>query len=639
MFSLVIELRGFVFGLLPLCFALVSCQREKQVDAAIRQGIFIVGNSAEPKALDHQLVTGVPESKLISALFEGLASDHPELDDASPPGAAESWTHNNASTDWTFRLRRDGRWSDGEPVTAHDFVFAYHRLLHPDFAAYYADMLFVIANAEDYNRNRRSKILLSNGMVPGATWQEFNTLATGPDASITEVANAAWKSLANDDARSRFVRAKGLDALERDALKWILAAHADRYPWPETASDTQIRSLLTSLIDHHGEDLWDIAKVGVTAEDDHTLRIELRESVPYLPSLSSHYTWFPVPRHVVLAHGQISDRFTPWSRYPNLVGNGPFRLKKWRFHDVIEVERNPHYWDASNVRLNGIRFHPIENPYTETRAFLAGQLHTTYTLPPDLIETIRGNHPQYLRQEPYVGTTFIRFNTTRDGLDDARVRKALAMAIDREAIAKHILEGHTVAVSKSPVMGRYRPAPALVFDPARARALLAEAGYPGGAGFPRHSLIIARPANRPTAEAIQAMWSEHLHISITIENRDWGSYISAQQRLEFDMALAGWIGDYLDPTTFLNMWTQASGNNNTGWHCREFEALLREAAYKGEPDERYQVLRQAERALMDHMPIAPMTHFSRNYLLHPAVRGWHPKLLDNHPWKYIYFEK
>lgn len=639
MFRAVKAMRWIILSWLPLGLTLVSCQREKQADVAIKEGILIVGNSAEPKALDHQLVTGVPESKLIAALFEGLASDHIDDDAASPPGAAASWTHNESSTDWTFHLRRNARWSDGEPVTAHDFVFAYHRLLHPGLAAYYADMLFVIEGAEDYNRNRRAKILLSNGQVDGAVWEDFQGVMFGPDATLAASELGGWKALNSSDERMQYVRAKGLDALSVDALRWILEAPESRYPWPGSATESQVRALLEAMIAHFDEDLWDVANVGVTAQDDYTLRVQLRESVPYLPSLSCHYTWFPIPRHVVLKHGKISDRFTPWSRYPNLVGNGPFRLKTWRFHDVIEVDRNPHYWDAENVKLNGIRFHPIENSYTETRAFLAGQMHITYTLPPDLIETIRENHPEALRQEPWVGTTFVRFNTTREGLGDVRVRKALALAIDREAIVKHIFEGHAQALSQSPVMGKYRPEPVLTFDPERARALLAEAGYPGGSGFPRYSLMISRPASRPSAEAIQAMWSKHLNISITIENRDWGSYNSAQQNLQFDMASAGWVGDYLDPTTFLNMWMKGGGNNNTGWHSPEYEALLREAATRGDPMERYSVLRRAESVLMDQMPIAPISHYSRNYLLHPAVRGWHPKLLDNRPWKEVSFQK
>ncbi len=625
-----------------LASAALSCQRESQADAAIRAGIMLVGNSAEPKALDHQLVTGVPESKIISSLFEGLAADHPELDDATPPGAAKSWEYNEAKTEWIFHLRPDGKWSDGEPVTAHDFVFAYNRMLHPDFAAYYADMLFVIENAEDYNRNRRSKILLNANRVADTSWEDFDGLNAGPDEDIDiegPGSSPTWESIgSNNEHRARFVRSRGLDALAPPALDWLLEDPKNRYPWPPSATLGQITALITALRDAHGEDLFAAAAIGVAALDDFTLRLDLRESVPYLPSLTSHYTWFPVPRHVVLRHGSMIDRFTPWSRFPNLVGNGPFMLKRWRFHDVIEVERNPHYWDAANVHLNGIRFHPIENPYTESRAFLAGQLHTTYTLPPDLIETIRRNHPDYLRQEPYVGTTFIRLNTTRPALDDVRVRQALAMAIERGPMCEHILEGHTPAVSMTPTMGAYSPEPVLTFDPEKARALLADAGFPGGAGFPRYSILISRPAARANAEAIQAMWRRHLGISVTIQNRDWGSYISAQQNLDFDMASAGWIGDYLDPTTFLNMWTSGGGNNNTGWGNPEYEALLREAANRSDPNERYEVLRRAEAVLMSDMPITPISHYSRNYLHHPAVRGWYPKLLDNHPWKHIHFE-
>lgn len=637
MYRAVNAIRRTILAWLPLGLALVSCQRDKQADVAVEQGILIVGNSAEPKALDHQLVTGVPESKLIAALFEGLAADHLDDDAASPPGAAESWTRNESSTDWTFHLRRDARWSDGEPVTAHDFVFAYHRLLHPELAAYYADMLYVIEGAEDYNRNRRARIVLAAGRVEGAGAEDFPEWIGSPDPGLE---NADSSSVTEaDDLRSLELARKGLDALSREELEWLLGGLADRWMSSESIGMTRIRALLEALVIHHGDDLWEAARVGALAVDDHTLRVRLRESVPYLPSLSCHYTWFPIPRHVVLRHGKISDRFTPWSRHPNLVGNGPFRLKQWRFHDVIEVERNPHYWDAGNVKLNGIRFHPIENPYTETRAFLAGQMHITYTLPPDLIETVRSHHPEALRQEPWMGTTFVRFNTTREGLGDVRVRRALALAIDRDAMVKHIFEGHSRALSQSPTMGRYRPDPMLTFDPERARGLLAEAGYPDGRGFPRYSMMISRPANRPGAEAIQAMWNKHLNLSITIENRDWGSYNSAQQNLQFDMALAGWVGDYLDPTTFLNMWTRGGGNNNTGWHSPEYEALLREAATKGEPTERYAVLRRAESVLMDQMPVAPISHYSRNYLLHPAVRGWHPKLLDNRPWKEVYFQR
>lgn len=520
------------------CLALSSCQKETQVDRANREGILLVGNSAEPKALDHQLVTGVIESKIVTSLFEGLVADDPAKDDAAPAGAAVSWEHNEDMTEWVFRLQPDGKWSDGAPVTAHDFIFAYNRLLHPDFAGPYAEMLYFLKNAEEYNKGK----------------------------------------------------------------------------------------------------ITDFSQVGVSADDDFTLRLKLREPVPYLPSLTRHYTWFPVPRHVVLQHGKMTDRFTKWSTLEHLVGNGPFKIKKWRFHDFIEVERNPHYWNAANVGLNGIRFFPIENPYTETRAFLSGQLHTTYQLPSDLIRTVKKNDAQYLRQEPYVGTTFIRLNTTRPALSDPRVRQALSLTMDREQICEHIMEGFFPTVSLTPKMGAYEPEPKLSFNPEKARALLAEAGFPNGEGFPVFSLLIARPSARASAEATQAMWKKHLNIRVNIQNKDWGSYISAQQALDYDMASAGWIGDYLDPTTFLNLWTPGNGNNNTGWSDPKYEALLREAAVKSDPTERLKLFREAEALLMDAQPIIPISHYTRNYLLRPEVKGWNPLLLDNHPWEAIRLE-
>ncbi len=534
-----VTFRGLLLIAAPFLLLLGSCQKESQVDRATREGILLVGNSAEPKALDHQLVTGVIESKIITSLFEGLVADDPSRDDAAIPGAAASWEHNEDMTGWVFRLQPQGKWSDGTPVTAHDFVFAYNRLLHPDFAGPYAEMLYFLEGAEAFNKGK----------------------------------------------------------------------------------------------------ITDFSQVGVKAVDDFTLQLKLREPVPYLPSLTRHYTWFPLPQHVVLQFGRMTDRFTKWSVLPNIVGNGPFKLTEWRFHDFIEVKRNTHYWNAAQVGLNGIRFYPVENPYTETRAFLSGQLHTTYQLPSDLIRTVKKNDPEFLRQEPYVGTTFIRLNTTRPAFSDPRVRQALSLTIDRGQICEHIMEGFIPATSLTPKMGSYEPEAKLRFDPERARALLAEAGYPNGDGFPVFSMLISRPAARAGAEALQAMWLKHLNIRINIQNMDWGSYISAQQSLNFDMASAGWIGDYLDPTTFLNIWTPGNGNNNTGWSDLQYDSLLRAAALKSNPAERTALFREAESLLMDAQPILPVSHYTRNYLLRPEVKGWHPLLLDNHPWGAIRLER
>lgn len=524
--------------LLPALLCLAGCQRETQVEKANREKILIVGNSSDPKSLDPHLVTGVIESNVIRALLEGLVADDPEKDNAYPPGAATTWEHNENFTEWTFHLRPDGKWSDGAPLTAHDFVFAYNRLLHPDLAGPYAEMLYFIKNAAEYNK----------GSVA------------------------------------------------------------------------------------------DFAQVGVSAPDDHTLKLSLKEPVPFLPDITRHYTWFPVPRHVVLKHGKISDRFTKWSEPGEYVGNGPFMLKEWKFNDRVETVKNPNYWNAANVKLNGVRFVPVENFFSETRGFLAGQLHTTYQLPSPLVDKIKAEHPEFLRQELYVATDFVRINTTRPVLDNPKVRMAMSLAIDRKQLCDNILQGNTPAGTLTPNLGDYRPDPVVGYDPERAKALLAEAGYPEGKGFPSYSILISSSGNRATVEALQAMFRQTLGIRFDIKSMDWGSYVSAQQTLDFDVSLAAWSGDYLDPTTFLLMWTKGNGNNNTGWDSPQYEAMLSDAALQTDPARRLEIFKQAERLLMEAQPILPISWRGRNYLLRPEVKGWHPLLLDNHNWGAISLE-
>ncbi|MGA0846688.1 MAG: peptide ABC transporter substrate-binding protein, partial [Luteolibacter sp.] len=410
---------------------LSACKRESQVDEANRKGLLLVGNSAEPRALDLQMVTGVPESKIISALFEGLVGDHPSEDETMAPGVATHWEHNEDMTEWVFHLRPEARWSDGEPLTAADFIFSYHRMLHPELAAAYAPMLYSIRNAEAYNRDQRGFILCGLDPEFPSSWETMSQANHAGDPSIDaqNLADREFESLDFEEKR-RLLASKGLDRLN---LLHLQAIQNDPrlFDWPASVPEESRRLLIERLTDHEqagAPDLFEKAQIGLRAPDSHTLVVTLREPVPYLPSKSRHSTWFPGPRHVILRHGKMTDRFTRWASVGNLVGNGPFQLHEWRYNHYIEVQKNPNYWDADRVKLNGIRFFPIENPYTETRAFLAGQLHTTYSLPPDLLEKTRRDYPQYLRAEPYVGTVFVRLNTTRPGLDDPRVRRAISLA-------------------------------------------------------------------------------------------------------------------------------------------------------------------------------------------------------------------
>jgi oligopeptide transport system substrate-binding protein len=638
MISLVSRALHFPRAILTLCLIfplLAACKRETMVERANREGILLVGNSAEPRALDLQIVTGVPENKIISALFEGLVGDHPSDDEAMAPGVATHWEHNEDMTEWTFHLRPEAKWSDGAPLTAEDFIFSYHRMLHPELAAAYAPMLHSILNAETYNRDERGHILCGLDEDFPTPWETLRKANFQGDESIDagDRASREFDSLPRDERRL-LLASKGLDRLNAPQLRAIRDDPA-LFGWPDDIPQETRQRVVARLLAHAeagAPDLFEKAKIGLRAPDPHTLVVTLREPVPYLPSKSRHSTWFPVPKHVILKHGKMTERFTKWATVGNLVGNGPFQLHQWRYNHYIEVRRNPHYWEAQNVGLNGIRFFPIENPYTETRSFLAGQLHTTYNLPPDLLEKTRRDYPQYLRAEPYVGTTFVRLNTTRPGLDDPRVRRALSLAIHREELCKYIYEGFTPAETYTPRLGDYRPPAVLRYDLDEAKALLAEAGYPNGKGLPAYALLTSRM--NAGVDAMQQTF-RNLGIRLTVEQKDWGSYIAAQQSLNFDIAMAGWIGDYLDPTTFLDMWTRNNGNNNTGWDSPEYEALLRKAARQPNPQARLDILAQAEGKLMEEMPFLPVAWYSRLYLHRPEVRGWHPLVLDNHPWKHI----
>ena len=529
---------------LPAIFLLaavtfVSCDTRSDIEMANDEGILIMGNSNEPKGLDLHLVSGVLESNILRALFEGLATDDAEIDGKAIPGAAASWDTTD-NINWTFNLQPKGKWSDGEPLTAEDFVFSYKRMLSPDPAwpAKYAEMLYFLDGAEAYHKG------------------------------------------------------------EQD----------------------------------------DFSKVGVWAEDDYTLKLRLRGPVPFLLEISKHFTWYPVPQHVVLKHGEINTAYSsPWTKPGNIVSNGPFQLKEWRTNHYLEVERNPHYWDADTVSLQGIRYLPISNYYTENRMFGDDQIHVTYTVPSELIPYAKENYPDQLRQEPYVGVRFVRTNVRREPFDNPKVRRAFALAIDQVAICEKILQGgQTPASGMVPSFGDYKEAGVIQFDPEEARRLLEESGFANASAFPDITLLTTdSDSGRREAEALQAMWYKHLGIKVRIQQREWTTYLQKQYDADFDLSVAGWIGDYLDPTTFLEMWIKGGGNNNTGWGSEEYEALLHKAENTADPAERLAILSQAEKLMLSEIPALPIYFYTTNYLIRPEVKNWHPMLLNKHPYKFV----
>jgi len=505
---------------------------------ANKNKILLLTVGSEPRTLDPQEAQGVTEHHIIMAMIEGLVA--PSIDDQSKvvPGMADRWEHNEDYSVWTFHIGEDRKWSNGDPVTAQDFVFSYKRMLTSSFGAQYSENLFILKGAEDYYRGK----------------------------------------------------------------------------------------------------ITDFDQVGVKALDPHTLRIELVGPTPYLLSLVQHDSWLPVNPKAILSFGNIDTRDSKWTRAENYIANGPFKMKSWRPNDVIEVVRNPLYWDAANVKLNGINFFSIENLNTAERAFQAGQLHKTDQIPLDKVPYYRRTRPELIRIDPYEGVYFYRINIARKPLDNPKVRLALNLAVDRDAIVKNILrEDQKPATGYTPPgMGDYQPLDKMQYDPERARQLLAEAGYPNGKGFPKFTIHFnTLESHRAIAEAIQQMWKEELNIDVGLENQEWKVYLDTQNNKNYDISRSAWIGDFMDPVTFLSMWTTGNGNNNTNWGNPKFDAFIEQAARTGDPKARLEILRQAEDLFLSKAPIVLVYWYTNAYLLQPSVQNWNPLVLGNHNYKYI----
>ena len=666
-----------LFAIAIASLAFTSCETRSDVEIANEENILILGNSNEPKGLDPHLVSGVLESNILRSLFEGLCVGSPDKDGVSLPGAAKRWDPNEDASVWTFYLNPDGKWSDGVPVTAEDFVFSYKRMLSPspNWPAKYCEMLYAIKNAEAYNRNHFGNLLCGNDPNFPTSWDVLQEANFEGNAKIklSSFADKDFKKLEERDAKKFapylnedetidlkklaaekidlaelsdpekrvFLNITGIDKLNKEQLTF-LKSKTDLMEWTDKVPEESRQLVLDRLIAHHEADkpnLWDKAQVGVEAIDDFTLRLTLRGPIPFLPEITKHFTWFPVPKHVVLRYGKINTAFeSEWTRPGNLVSNGPFKLKTWVTNHVLEVERNPHYWDNKTVSLDGIRFLPINNYYTETRMYGDDQIHVTYTVPSELIPLAKEKYPDQLRQEPYVGVRFLRANTLKEKLSDPKVRRAFALAIDQKAICEKILQGGQVpADGIVPRFGDYNPPGIIEFDPVEAKRLLDESGF-SNEGPELKLLTTNSDSGLREAEALQAMWKEHLGIKVRIEQREWGTYLEKQYSSDFDLVVAGWIGDFLDPTTFLELWVEGGGNNNTGWSSQKFEDLLQKAENTAEPAQRMAILAEAEKEVLVETPVFPIYYYTTNYLIRPEVKNWNPILLNKHPYKFLRLE-
>lgn len=386
----------------------------------------------------------------------------------------------------------------------------------------------------------------------------------------------------------------------------------------------------------------DFATVGVKAVDATTLRVTLEHPAPHFLSLLTHAVWLPVPLGAIKAQGDVYTRGVPWTRPGRLVGNGPFVLKAWTPNREVIVEKSPTYWDAAKVRLNAIHFYPIESLDAEERAFRSGQLHVTYVLPYGKVDAYRRNSPQLLRTDPYLNPYFFRLNVRQAPLNNERVRRALSLAIDRKMLVEKILRGgqQPAFAIVPPGLPGYTPPTGPGHDPAAARAILKDAGFPEGRGLPPLELLFNTSANhRLVAEAVQEMWRRELGIDVRLVNQEFKVVLSERRAGRFQILLSDWSADYLDPTNFLDLWRSDSGNNHTGWSSPEYDALMFAAARTADPVERAAQLQRAESLMLAASPVIPVYYNTHVFLVQPSVRGWNPTLLDHHPYKHVWLEK
>jgi oligopeptide transport system substrate-binding protein len=324
-----------------------------------------------------------------------------------------------------------------------------------------------------------------------------------------------------------------------------------------------------------------------------------------------------------------------------MVSNGPYTLKEWRLNDYILVEANPYYWRP--VPVHRIKVLPTNSPTAVFNLFYSRKsdlVLDTRSIPSTLVKDIKDQ--PYFHATPFGATSFMRFNVKRKPFDDVRVRKALALALDKQDIVTKITRCNEPIANTlvPPGNAGYVPPTGLTYNVEEARQLLAEAGYPGGKGFPEVNMLYAlRGSSQQVAEEMQALWSRDLGItSIHLRGQEWKVYLNTQQLIDFDLALGAWIGDYNDPQTFIDMFVTDGGNNQTGWGDPQYDAMLTQSENTADPAARMKILHDMEKILVeDQVPIVPVYFWVGMSLYYPdKVGGFEPNFVDDHRWGEFY---
>jgi oligopeptide transport system substrate-binding protein len=429
----------------------------------------------------------------------------------------------------------------------------------------------------------------------------------------------------------------------RKNAKWsdgkTMEANDFVYSWervlnPKTASEYAYQlHYIKGAEDYNKGVLKDFTQVGVKALDAHTLSVELHHPTAFFLHLTAFHTLFPTPGHVI---SKLKDE-AQWTRPEHMVSNGPFQLAGWELNKEIKLVKNPNYWDAAKVQLGESYFLPIENVETEEKTFFSGGLDYTASVPTTKIPKYNKEktanpgvyHPYQVN--PVLGTYYYHFNTEKKPTDDARVRKALSLAIDRKAIVERITRGGQLPASFfTPAnTGGYTydgptPLPQAAPSPediTLAKKLLAEAGYPEGRGMPTVQILYnTNEAHKKIALAIQDMWEKNLGVQTELFNQEWKVYLDTMKNGAFTVARGGWNGDYADPNTFLDLFVTGGGNNRSRWSNKTYDAYIDEAGMTTDQSKRFELFKKAEALLLEELPMMPIYIYTKTNLISQKIK-------------------
>ena len=626
----------FLISVLSACLIVVGCTASAKNETFFgktnppRDNVLRYVSGSEPESIDPQIPIGQNEARICMALFEGLAEYDPKSSQPIP-ALAESWEVNKDWSEVVFHLRHDGRFSNGDPITARDFVYTIRRGVTPAVGARYASLAYPIKYAQAFNEggvfvfdpNTKNYLLERDFSETNST--TVAALSSQPEALRGEyvdssVANTAFHELMHTPLR---LVLPGKEKKRNDLL--------DKNPKLKAAVAGK------EFVAVKADD------VGVEAPDDYTLRISLVQPTPYFISMMPHQFFRAI-------HQKTIERFGPaWTDAGNIVTSGPFKLESWKHYDRIIVVRDPLFWDMANVHLDKIVFYLLADNVTMLSLYKAGELDVTYnhTVPAAWLDVI--GHLKDFMDAPEAGIDFYNFNTSSGPTKDVRVRKALNMSLDKKALADWRHVAPLTTMTPDGIFPGYPLPQGDPFDSEKAKKLLAEAGYKDAAGnfdpkkFEASEIeMIANTDgnNLPYAEFLQAQWKQNLGVTISIRVMEGKTYTQAQTKLEYKgMSRTGWGADYMDPFTFLSIFYTPTGTNATGWWDPKYVALLDEANRTTDRLQRYKILAQAEQLLLDAQPVIPLTVGTTRLMKKPYVKGVYPNAATLIPWKYAYIER